>query len=264
MLKRYMTALLLIVLLSIPSELYAYRLEETWQRSFKVEEGAEFELDNVNGSITIEGWDRDEIDVFAEIRIKAPSKTKAKKLFKKLEFEVDEDPRRVSVSAKRPRIRQDGFFGFMRGENTSINIRYTVKVPDNIHLDIENTNGEIITDDVLGTFDLHTVNGAINIESFRGEGEAHTVNGGIDCTIEDFPEDGELMLKTVNGGIDLKLPEDAGGTLEARTSNGGIDLDFELSRRVRVKRSFVKGEFGHGEGRIYLKTVNGRISIEPL
>ncbi len=261
--RRNIVSLVLVFLLVVPTACSAYKLKETWQRSFEVDEGVEFILRNVNGGIEIEGWDKDEIDVFAEIKIKAPSKSKAEKLYEKLRFDVDAERDRVEIEAKRPRVRQDGLFGGLFGDKSSITIRYTVKVPSRANLEIENTNGGITIEDIEGTFDCHTVNGGITIRSFRGSGVANTVNGGIECAIEDFPGDGDLRLKTVNGGIELWLPDDAGGYLEARTVNGGIDLDIDLKEKVRIKRSSVKGVFGDGDGSVYLKTVNGGISIEP-
>lgn len=261
--KRCGIAPVLVFFLILPAALSAYTLKDTWHRSFEVREGVEFILDNVNGGIEIEGWDKNEIDVYAEIKIKAPSKSKAEKLLRKLEFKVDAEEDRVEIYAKRPRIRQVGFLSSIFGDKSTITIRYTVKVPSRTSLDIENTNGGIGVDDVEGAFDFRTVNGGIEIRSFRGEGEAKTVNGAIHCSIEMLPTDGDLRLQTVNGGIDLRLPEGAGGSLEAKTVNGRIDLDIDLRETIRIKRSSVRGVIGDGDGAVFLKTVNGGISIEP-
>ncbi len=260
--RTILTALILLLVFS-PAAISAYTLKDTWQRSFEVTEGVEFILDNVNGGIEIEGWEGNGIDVYAEIKIKAPSKSKARKLLEKLEFKVDADRDRVKICTKRPRIRQVGLFSSIFGDKSTITIRYTVKVPLGTSLVIENTNGGISVDDVEGAFDLHTVNGGIDIRSFRGEGEAQTVNGAIRCSIETLPPDGDLRLRTVNGDIDLQLPEDAGGTLEAKTVNGGIDLDIALRETIRIKRSSVKGVIGDGDSTVFCKTVNGRVTIEP-
>jgi hypothetical protein len=251
--RQYIIVLTLVLLLIVPASLSAFTLKDTWHRSFDVREGVEFILANVNGGIEIEGWERNEIDVLAEI----------KKLLEKLEFKVDAGPDLVEIRTDRPKIRQDGFLSAIFGDKSTVTIRYTVKVPRRTYLDIENTNGGIRAYDVEGTFDFQTVNGAIKIDSFRGQGEARTVNGGIECSIEAFPRDGDLSLKTTNGGIELGLPEQAGGRLEAKTVNGGIDLGIELREKVRIKRSSVRGIIGDGSGTIYLKTVNGGISIEP-
>lgn len=252
-----------ILLIAVPAVLSAYTLKDTWHRSFEVAEGVEFILDNVNGGIEIEGWERSDIDVYAEIKIKAPSKSKANELLRKLEFKVDAERDRVKICTERPRIRQIGFLSSIFGDKSTITIRYTVKVPMRASLDVENTNGGISVDDVEGAFDFRTVNGGIDIRSFKGEGEAQTVNGAILCSIESLPPGGDLTLKTVNGGIDLRLPEGAGGTLEAKTVNGGIDLDIALRETIRIKRSSVKGVIGDGNGAVFLKTVNGRVTIEP-
>ncbi|HUV36479.1 MAG TPA: DUF4097 family beta strand repeat-containing protein [Patescibacteria group bacterium] len=263
MIKRTILLVLVLLFLSSPAALSAYVLKDTWHRSFDVVEGVEFILRNVNGGIEIEGWERNEIDVSAEIKIKAPSKSKARELLEKLTFEVEAGSDRVRIDTERPRIRQVGLLGSIFGDKTTITIGYTVKVPPRTILDIKNTNGGISVDAVEGRFDFRTVNGSITITSFSGEGEASTVNGAIECFIDAFPAGGDLELKTVNGGIELALPEGAGGTLDARTANGRIGLDLDLRETVRIKRSSIKGVIGDGTGTIYLKTVNGGISIVP-
>ena len=263
MYKRWCTILALAICLTIPATLSAFALKDTWHRSFDVAQGVEFVLGNVNGGIEIEGWERDEIEVHADIKVKAPSKSKAKKLLKELKFKIEADRDRVRISTDRPRIRQDGLFGALFGGRSTITIRYTVKVPRRVSLEVENTNGDIDAQDFEGRFRLHTVNGEITIYSLKGQGKAKTVNGAIECSIESFPRGGDLELKTVNGGIDLRFPEGAGTTLEAKAVNGGIDLDIDLTKRIRIKRSSIRGVIGDGDGSVYLKTVNGGISIEP-
>ncbi|UCF05717.1 MAG: DUF4097 family beta strand repeat protein [bacterium] len=263
--RRLHPALIVLVsLLIIPVSGEAYRLKETWQRSFAVDEGARLTLSNVNGSIDIESWGRNEIEVFAEIKIKAPSKNEARKIYEKLDFDVDASRRRVSIKADLPKIRQSRFWIFSGGDRSSITIHYTVKVPQRTDLDLGAVNGGIAALGVTGTFEVHTVNGGIELGAMRGEGEAHTTNGSVDCEIEEFPAGGDLSLKAVNGSIHLWLPEDAGGRLDAKTINGKIELEFELSDRIRVKRSSVRGVIGKGGGKIQLRTVNGNIELEEL
>jgi len=243
----------------IPSSVSAYKLEETWKRTFSVEEGVRFVCENVNGSIEVSSWDDDEISVDATIVIKAPSKSKAKKLFEKIEFLVDEKKGYLGIEADLPRVRQVGFLFFDR---ISISIHYDVKVPRRTDLRLSSVNGGIDVEDVRGRFEVRTTNGSIVLRGMEGDGELRTVNGGIKCQILEFPEGGRLDVKTTNGGVRLRLPEGVGASLEAKTVNGGIDLDIPLSESIRVKRRSISGTLGEGGGTIVVKTTNGGISIE--
>lgn len=262
--KKLVLVFILAVFLVLPSAVGAYRLKKSWHETFKVKDGAEFILENKNGSIEVRGWDRDVIEVHAEIKIKAPSKGKARKLFKKLRFDVDRGRRRLALKADLPRIRQDGFFSLIMGERTSIAISYKVKVPHRTDLELRTVNGGIDARNVRGAFELHTCNGPIELRSLGGDGKAATTNGCIVCVLEDFPEGGDLRLKTVNGGIDLRLPRDAQGKLDAKAVNGRIKLKLSLRKEIRIKRSSVKGILGNGEGEIHLRTVNGSIRLESF
>lgn len=254
------SVLLIAATLLIPATLSAYRLEKSWERSFEVEEGVWFKLENVNGSINVEGWDRDRIEIAADVRIKAPSKSEAKKIFERIEFEVEESRDRVSVRALLPKRRFFSFLGF-GDSRTAIKITYTVKVPYTTDLKLESVNGGISVEDVGGEFYLKTVNGHIDSRLLGGEGEIMTVNGGIECVLEEFPEDGRLYIKTVNGGVDLEIPGDTGAELDVKTLNGRARTDFDLSHVKKKKRNRIQGDIGDGNGEITVRTTNGGVRI---
>ena len=256
--KRKLVLLLLIAVL-IPSSLYAYKLEERWEKTFQVEQGIEFVLANVNGGIDVSSWDRDEIRVEALIRIKAPSKSKARELYEKIDFEIKREKDYLRVVADLPKKRQVALGLF---DHISISVHYEVRVPAFTNLNLTSVNGGIDVEDVKGRFEIRTTNGSIGMEDMRGEGDVKTVNGGVKCRITEFPERGRLEVVTTNGGIHLWLPDDVGGKLEAKTVNGGIDLDIPLTRKIKVKRRMISGVLGDGEGMIKLRTTNGGISIE--
>ncbi len=257
--RRKLIVSILAIAILIPSSVSAYKLKETWKRSFSVEEGSQFVLENVNGGIEVSSWDNDEISVDATIIIKAPSKSKAEELFEKIEFLVDEKKGYLGIEADLPRIRHAGFFFFGR---ISISVHYDVRVPRSTDLALASVNGGIDVEGVRGRFDVRTTNGSIGLRAMEGDGNARTVNGGVKCHIVQFPEGGRLEVKTTNGGVRLRLPDDVGASLEARTVNGGIDLDIPLSESIRVKRRSISGTLGEGGGAILVKTTNGGISIE--
>ncbi len=257
----FVPVLILIVLLALPSTLCAYRLNRVWERRFEVDEGARLIIENVNGSIDVEGWGNEAIEIVAKIRIKAPSKSNANKIFRKIEFDVDADAGMVDVRADLPRLRRTGLFSFFGESNLSITITYIIKVPYRTNIELESVNGKISVEDVEGMFFLKTVNGSIDIHSPGGEGEIKSVNGGIDCVIKEFPEGGELTIKTVNGGVRVELPDDTGAELDIRTLNGRARTDFDLGRVRKIKRTRIQGEIGDGNGYIYIRTTNGGISV---
>ncbi|MBU8920875.1 MAG: DUF4097 family beta strand repeat protein [Bacteroidales bacterium] len=255
---------ILILAVIVPQQVFAYKLETEWERSFDIGKDPEFILKNVNGRIEVEGWDRDEIWVMAEITIRASSRTKAERIFKKIDFEVDADRHEVFVRADLPKMNSGSFFGLLGGNRESINISYHVKVPYRTHFELESVNGRITVEDVEGIFLVKTVNGGIDLDLEGGAGDISTVNGGIDCDLKRFPIGGELNVKTVNGSVDLNLPDDTGAVLDARTMNGRVRLDFRLKDVSYRKKRKLKGVIGDGDGYINVRTTNGGIDIDRL
>ena len=141
--SRSIIAVALALLCVLPATVQATRLEETRQWSFPVGENPGFELENVNGDIRVESWDGSSIEVTARIRIKAPSKSNARRLYEKIEFVIESDDSHASVRAVLPRIRQDEFVNFGLGEQTAVRIRYAVKVPRGTSLTVSTVNGDI-------------------------------------------------------------------------------------------------------------------------
>jgi DUF4097 and DUF4098 domain-containing protein YvlB len=141
--SRAIPVILTAVLLVLPAAADAIRLEEVRQWSFPVGENPGFQLENVNGDIRVESWDGSSIEVTANIRIKAPSKSKARGLYEGIEFVTESDVSHASVRAELPRIRQDEFVDFGFGEHTAVRIRYAVKVPRGTSLNVSTVNGDI-------------------------------------------------------------------------------------------------------------------------
>ena len=255
---------ILILAVSVPQQVFAYKLETEWQRSFDIGKDPEFFLENVNGHIEVEGWNRNEIRVTAEITIRASSRKKVERIFEKINFEVDADRHEVYVRANLPKNRSGSFFGLFGRNRESINISYHVKLPYRAHFELESVNGRITVDDVEGIFRVKTVNGGIDLELEGGAGDITTVNGGVDCDLKRFPISGELNIKTVNGSVNLNLPDDTGAVLDVGTLNGRVRLDFRLKDVSYRKKRKLKGVIGDGDGYIHVRTTNGSIDIDRI
>ncbi|HVO76901.1 MAG TPA: hypothetical protein VMT60_02860 [Candidatus Bathyarchaeia archaeon] len=140
------TAVSVLTLVLLSAAAGAVRLTEAWGRSFPVGERARFELENVNGNITVVAWDAPSIDVSAEILVKAPSKLMAQKLYEGIEIAAEGDSARVAVVTKLPRVREVAFLGPFMGDRPSIRVRYRVAVPRGTAVSVRTVNGSIELD----------------------------------------------------------------------------------------------------------------------
>ena len=93
----------------------------------------------------------------------------------------------------------------MRKRNNDVRVAFRVSVPDRVHLDAKNTNGDVRVSGLSGDVAAAAVNGDVTAES-TGLVSATTVNGSIDAALGAAPGE-NLSFRTVNGRIRLTLPD---------------------------------------------------------
>lgn len=237
------------------------------------------DLSNVNGTITIETWDRADVEVRADKIVKSSSDAEANKVLARLKVIVDAKPNRVRVEARHPRS-QGGLLSWLSGRAVqSVKVEFRVRIPREADLRIENVNGgihlaggkgvlrlttvngSVETTGAAGTLTLESVNGGITAQGTRGSLEASTVNGRIEAELADLGT-GKTTLESTNGGITLRLPTSARANLSASTVNGRVRCDLGVAGTT--KRTKVQGTLNGGGAEIEVGTVNGSIDIEAL
>ena len=208
-----------------------------------------FELNNVNGTVRVEGWDREEVEVHA---IKTtPERESA---LDQVAIEIESRPDAVSVSTRYP---QD--------EGAEVAVDYVIHVPRHAQINrINNVNGtlRVVSTDSIG--DLRTVNG--NIEVYEGSGNvhAHTTNGNVYLELKHPADSRGVSANTTNGSVMLAIPADLPAELEARCMNGNFSSELPMVMKAAEQPRTVHGQLGKGGAPIHLGTVNGTIRIVAL
>ena len=237
--------LCIVLLLLSASIVVAATEERIIQQTFPLNEQGTIELSNVNGDVTIRGWDKNEVDMKATKR--APSD-----YLDLIEIKIDSTPARLSIETKYPRGRKE----------SNVSVTYELMVPKHAALSaIENVNGEIEISGVEGQIKINTVNGSAEIEGSKSAVDAETVNGRITAKWSDFPKQGDVMLRTVNGGLKLHLPDNVNADVKASSMNGNIRTDFPITVQGQFVSRKLSGRIGAGGTSIDLETVNGSIDI---
>ena len=223
---------------------------ETFDQTYPVDHGAEVGLENINGDVTIEVWDRAEVRVYAVKSASSPERLEA------LRIDVDVSSRGVFVDTHYPSSR-DLSFDDRQGHSK---VEYTLTVPRFATIDgVELVNGDLLIDGVEGSVDADTVNGTIVVRGASGEIELETVNGGIELELGPGVSD-EISLSSVNGTIEVFLAGSA--EIRAETVNGRISNDFGLEvKKGKYIGSSMSGSIGAGGPVIELETVNGGIQV---
>ena len=222
--------------------------DEAFNESFKFSSGGHFQLDNVNGSVQIEGWDRDEV----EVRAVKTSQSDAGAL-DEVKIEVESHPGTVAVHTRYP-----------SSQSAEVAVEYHIRVPNRTLLACVTTvNGSLRVRGVDGGGDLKSVNGNVEVIDSSGRFSAKTTNGDLKLELRRLIDGAPMNLETVNGSVVLGLPSNASADLKVHNMNGDLLSDFPVSSTEATpgSRAF-HGRIGHGGGGpISVRTVNGGIRL---
>lgn len=275
------TALLALMgLASAAMSAQAVTLKDRFQQTYPLQAGGTVTLDNVNGGVTVEAWDRPEVQVVADKEVKANDSETAKKAMQQVQIQVGKSAGKLDIVTKLPK-RDNGLFEWMAGKNVNINVKYQIKVPRNAVLDletvnggvrlvgthgkaeVETTNGALEIDGVHGNLDLETTNGSISVVRSAGAVEASTTNGSIEVELNEVPDGSDLSFETTNGAVSVRLPRDIRVSLDAATSNGRVTSEFEVEGADPGKsRRRLSGDINGGGGKLRVRSTNGGVTIE--
>jgi len=218
-------------------------------KTYPLRPDGSFELSNVNGTVRIEGWDKDEVEVRA---IKTTPDEES--LLDLVAIDIDARPDAFSISTRYP-----------QEEGVEVAVDYVIHVPRRVQLNhVNNINGtlRVISSESIG--ELHTVNGNIEVYESSGNVHAHTTNGNVYLELKHPGDSRGASAETTNGSVLLAIPVDLPADLEARCMNGSFSSDLPMVIKGAAQPRTVHGTLGHGGAPIHLGTVNGTIRVVAL
>lgn len=236
---------------------------EDFSKELPFPTNGELIVDNVNGKISIEGWDKDILLIEATKQVNVRDEESAREVFKEIKIEIKVTDNGVEIETRRPKKGSD-WWDWIFGDNVSYSVSYKIYAPYNARVKASSTNGAIYVQSISGKIELKTTNGRIEATAVEGEIRAHTTNGSIEAEIVSLNEVDEIALSTTNGSITLYLPEDASFKVRAKTTNGSITCEFPVTIKGEVKKKRLEGVVKEGKIDINLKTTNGSIKIKRV
>ncbi|HEY3569525.1 MAG TPA: DUF4097 family beta strand repeat-containing protein [Thermoanaerobaculia bacterium] len=265
-------------LLLVGAAAQAVTLKDRFEQTVPLKPGSEVRLDNTNGGVTFEAWDRNEVHVVAEKQVRAGSDDQTRKLMSQIKIDVVPGPSGLRIETHMPkRGNGGGFLDSLFNGEVNMGVSYTVQVPRQSSLAIvnsngalqvtgtrgnarlETSNGRITAEGVAGDLTLKTSNGRISVAHSEGTVHAETTNGGIDAELTRFSGK-DLHFETSNGGVSVRLPRGARFTVDAETSNGSVQSDFQVPGERKGRHS-LSGPVNGGGPTLYVRTSNGGVRI---
>lgn len=151
--------------------------------------------------------------------------------------------------------RDNGMFRSHRGGE----VNYNVKIPANMNVSIDNTNGDIILTGLNGDVDIETVNSSISLAHCSGMIKVDGVNGGVYANIDSTRG---VNIELVNGTVKLGGLKNISADVNAQTVNGRIRYsNLELTDVVAEKKTLT-GKINNGGNMISVSTVNGNVTFD--
>jgi len=240
------TALFVAFLFALVWSTPGYALDKQFNQTYALQSGGTVELQNVNGPIEIQGWDRDEVQVHA---IKSTKHRESD--LDRVSIEVESTPKALSIVTRYP-----------QNEGVEVAVQYTLRVPHGARLErIGTVNGTLRISGVDSVEELHTVNGNVEVFEAGGAIRARTTNGNIHLELAHLQSPAGATLETTNGSLELALPSDTQANIEARCLNGNFYSELPISAQTAQRLREVRGQFGQGGAPLRLRTVNGGIRV---
>jgi hypothetical protein len=228
----------------------------TVSRNWPAESIRELRVSEIDGSVTIDAADTNQITLVAvasgELEMKKGAENHG--LF---ESTVDGDTLRIG----RKERNRKGFAGFpFLFDRDEMRINYKLTVPKTVSLHLNTVNGKIATKGVDGETQVASVNGTIDVETAgTHELRATTVNGRVRARFTESFQG--ARFNTVNGGVEAFLPQSASFAVNLSQVNGDFEATFPLSIHSNPGSRRVSGEVNGGKHELKIVTVNGDIEL---
>lgn len=228
---------------------------EKFEQTYPLSANGRVSVSNVNGSITIETWDNN------QVKLEVTKIADSKERLSQVEVEIDSKPDSFKVETNYDNWRREGT-GWRNGGK--LEIQYRLTVPRNSVLnEIETVNGSINISNGGNMTKASAVNGNVKAVNLRGNANLSTVNGTVEADFDQLQTGSRISLNTVNGKVFLTIPSDANATVKADSVNGNISNEFGLPvRKGQYVGRDLYGKIGNGDVQIRLNSVNGELAIK--
>lgn len=250
-----------------------------FRKTVPLKSGGRLEIEAYKGSVNLQGWDRDEVEIIATIE--APTgvdRRYAEETVEATEIEVRARDGYVSIRSDYDKVPSERrwFFGSNR---TLPYVHYQIKAPRQVELRLEDhksdlevasMRGQLTIDTYKGALRTDNISGRLILETYKGEARVRGFDGSLDVStykgdviIEASALAANSRLETYKGRIEVKMPAAQGFELVADLGRR-VDFhsDFEVPRqRQDDDDRYIKASVNGGGPELYLRSTKGSIRL---
>lgn len=212
-------------------------------------------VDNVNGSIHVEGYAGSEVQLVVHKKVYAETTEKLATAKRKITLDISEEDNTIVLYVDAPYRRRDGgvnhrgwrYYGY------DAEFDFDLKVPSAARIFLKTINdGDIRVQNVRGDFELDNINGGIEFSGAAGSGRVYALNGDVTVTFDRNPES-KCFFGSLNGDVEVTFLPGLAADLRFKTFNGDVYTDFPVSyvppRQAKRKRD--NGKFVYKADRAF-------------
>jgi len=242
-----------------------------------------FIIENIFGSINIEGINGNKGQIEIAETIKANSKSDYEKAKNELKLKIENSGDTVIVYFEAPYIksnREKGNINYQvnrMDESYKFHYDFVVKIPKDAEVYASAINeGEIKVNGIAGKIDINNINGGIEMKNVQGQTTASTINGKIEIDYFKSPVENCKFI-TINGDIQVFCDKNLSADVNYKSMHGEFYTNFAIStlepeiikETQKIDQSTFyklaqKPQFRIGNGKIKMsfETLNGDMTIK--
>lgn len=218
-----------------------------WVARYPLMPAGSVAVENIQGDIEVEGWDRAEVQVAVIKKAAGPA--------------ANPDDVHIDVESHDRRLVLRTVYPGQSGE--SVRVDYRLRVPRQVRLErLRTVDGSIKVKQIEGSVDARTLNGNIEQMNVSGSVVARAINGNIAVALRALPEPpARVQLDTVNGHLFLSLPSQANADLQLSTVAGRVDSRYTFTVSDVPGDTTWRTRLGRGGTVVRLRTIRGDIRV---
>ncbi len=148
--KKQLTAVILLFLAIVMTSAKDEEFTKRYKKQYDVGKDTKLQIENKYGNIDIKDWDKNLISVEVIVTVRTSNEDKARKLLDQVDIEFAESGNIISVKTSF----ESDFSKFFKGSDKLVDIYYSVNMPKNIRLDLNNKYGNVFISELASTSNI--------------------------------------------------------------------------------------------------------------
>ena len=246
-----MKKIIFTIALFFPFLMFGQKFTETITKELtfsKTSKDNHLTLQNINGSIEVEGYHGSTIQLEIAKTITAKTQKRLDQGIQEIQVGVEDEGTEILVYMDSPctevklKLGDDGKYYWQTQSNNCrwdtkyhFNLNYKLKIPHNLNITLSTiNNGDIELNNVKGDIKVNNINGSIALTKVEGAVDAHTINGTLDVEYAKNPTK-DSRYYSLNGDINAHFKKGLSAQMSFESFNGDFYTNIDDVKMLPTK-----------------------------